>query len=703
MAILDRSKRLRKELSLLNVFAISLGATLSSGFFLLPGIAFAEAGPAVVLAYLIVILPLAPGILSKVELSTAMPRAGGVYFFLDRSIGPVCGTIGGIGTWFTLVLKVAFALVGMGAYLRIFWSDAPMQLIAVVLAVAFGALNCLGARRTGSIQVLLITGLLALLFWFIVSGLPRIEINHFDGFFDRGTGAIFSTAGIVCVSYIGLTKVASVSEEVQRPDQNLPRGMFLALITATVIYGLGTIVMVGVLPGTQLAGNLTPVSSVAERLLGHTGAVVMAIAALLAFFSVANAGILSASRYPLAMSRDQLMPKLFQRLGRFGTPTASVVLTVVLVIVVLLLLDPLRIAKVAGAFQLLLFAGNCLALVVMRESRIESYDPGYRAPFYPWLQIVGILAPLALITQMGGLAISLTFGLVGIGAAWYVIYGSSRVSRQGAILRVFSRLDEGAPDELERELRGILKEKGLREKDPFDEVVIRATVIEAKSRYDFEYIVELASRMLAKRLSCPKDTLVSGFLEGTRTGATPVTGGVALPHMRMADIEFPQMIIVRSRSGVQIAVGDLFGKTRTAPTTYALFFLVSPEADPGRHLRLLAELASRVDRPGFLDGWIQSGDPDTLKESLLRHDRFISIDLGPDDPAAQLIGSAIRDVQLPQGTLIAVVRRGRRTIVPRGDTVLEAGDRLTIIGDDKAMEHLRQRYQMVVEQEPPPI
>ena len=160
MAILDRSKRLRKELSLLNVFAISLGATLSSGFFLLPGIAFAEAGPAVVLAYLIVILPLAPGILSKVELSTAMPRAGGVYFFLDRSIGPVCGTIGGIGTWFTLVLKVAFALVGMGAYLRIFWSDAPMQLIAVVLAVAFGALNCLGARRTGSIQVLLITGLL---------------------------------------------------------------------------------------------------------------------------------------------------------------------------------------------------------------------------------------------------------------------------------------------------------------------------------------------------------------------------------------------------------------------------------------------------------------------------------------------------------------------------------------------------------------
>ncbi len=114
MAVLDRSKRLKKELSLFGVYAIATGTTLSAGFFLLPGLAAAEAGPAVVLCYLIAAVLLLPATFSIVELATAMPRAGGAYYFLDRSLGPLAGTIGGFGTWLALVLKSAFALVGMG-------------------------------------------------------------------------------------------------------------------------------------------------------------------------------------------------------------------------------------------------------------------------------------------------------------------------------------------------------------------------------------------------------------------------------------------------------------------------------------------------------------------------------------------------------------------------------------------------------------
>ena len=118
MAVHSRP-RLRKELGLLDVFAVALGTTLSAGFFLLPGIAVAQAGPAVVLAYLLAAVPLVPAMLSVVELATAMPRAGGSYYFLDRSLGPVVGTVGGIGAWLALVLKTAFALIGMGAYLTL--------------------------------------------------------------------------------------------------------------------------------------------------------------------------------------------------------------------------------------------------------------------------------------------------------------------------------------------------------------------------------------------------------------------------------------------------------------------------------------------------------------------------------------------------------------------------------------------------------
>ena len=165
---------LKKELTLLNVYCITMGTTLSAGFFLLPGIAFNEAGPAVILSYLIAAIPLIPAMFSIVELATAMPRAGGAYYFLDRSMGPFVGTIGGLGTWLALVLKTAFALIGMGAYLGIFWPEVPIVTLAVILAVVFGIINLFGAKNTGTLQVLMVFALLIILTTFISLSLIHI-------------------------------------------------------------------------------------------------------------------------------------------------------------------------------------------------------------------------------------------------------------------------------------------------------------------------------------------------------------------------------------------------------------------------------------------------------------------------------------------------------------------------------------------------
>ena len=86
---------------------------------------------------MIAAIPLIPAMFSMVELSTAMPRAGGAYYFLDRSMGPFVGTIGGLGTWLALVFKTSFALIGMGAYLIIFWPEFHIVMLAVILSVLF--------------------------------------------------------------------------------------------------------------------------------------------------------------------------------------------------------------------------------------------------------------------------------------------------------------------------------------------------------------------------------------------------------------------------------------------------------------------------------------------------------------------------------------------------------------------------------------
>ena len=95
----NKTGNLKKELGLLSLFVIASGAMISSGLFILPGIAYAKSGPAVLISYIIASLLVLPAMLSKAELATAMPKAGGTYFFIERSMGPMMGTIGGFAAW----------------------------------------------------------------------------------------------------------------------------------------------------------------------------------------------------------------------------------------------------------------------------------------------------------------------------------------------------------------------------------------------------------------------------------------------------------------------------------------------------------------------------------------------------------------------------------------------------------------------------
>ena len=685
-------ERLDKRLGLFDVYAIATGATLSSGFFLLPGLAAVEVGPAIVFAYLVAAIPLIPAMLSIVELATAMPRAGGVYYFLDRTLGPMAGTVGGIGTWLALILKVAFSLVGMGAYLQLFFPDLEIRPIAAGLAVLLGILNAFGAKKSGSFQILLVLGLLALLGYFIGGGLPKLNLANFAGIYDVGTESLLATAGLVYISYVGVTNVASLSEEVADPERNLPIGVFLALGTAILIYGLGTITMVGLVPPDILAGDLTPVATAAHAGLGEVGALLLSVAALLAFTSVANAGTLSASRYPLAMSRDHLAPRLFQRIGRLGTPLYAIALSVVTIVAIILLLDPTGIAKLASSFQLLMFALVCLAVIVMRESKLASYDPGYRSPLYPWLQIFGIVSAGVLISEMGVWSLSFTLGLAILGVLWFVYYGRTRVQRTGAIFHVFERLGHARYEGLDHELRGILREKGLREEDRFEEIVSRSLVIDLEEHGEFEEIVTRVSDWMGEQTHVEARDIERQLLDRTHIGATPVTHGVGLPHLWIDDLEHPEMVLVRSRVGVHMHYTHPLTNEETDAELKAIFFLFSPYHDPSKHLRMLAQIAERVDEDSFASEWETAVNEQELKEALLHDDRFTTIIVGRDERTSELVNHPLRELSLPEGCLVAMVRRANHVYVPDGSTVIRTGDSLTFIGDEAGIRELQTRY-----------
>lgn len=692
-----KHKKLEKQLGLWDVYAIATGAMFSSGFFLLPGIAAAETGPSVFLAYLVSGLLVLPTMFSVAELATAMPKAGGTYYILDRSLGPVIGTIGGYGSWLALVLKSAFALIGMGAYLSIFM-DIPIVPVAIILTVVFGILNIVGAKETTTLQKILVAALISIMTFYVLQGLfsvfssdfIAITREQFTPLFINGSAGFFATVGMVFVSYAGLTKVASIAEEVENPDRNIPLGMILSIISAIIVYVAGVYIMVAVLEPSEFREDLTPVATAAKAFMhwlpGDLGLILVVVAAVAAFASTGNAGIMSASRYPLAMARDNLIDDWFGKIGTMGTPVFAIISTTVLMILFLVAFNVAQVAKLASAFQLLLFALLNFAVIIMRESKIEEYDPGFYSPFYPWVQIAGMILSAVLILEMGLLAILFTVAVSIFSVGWFYYYASGKVEREGAIFHVHARLGKRKDYGLEREMRTILRDKGLRDEDPYEEIVAHAAVIDEPNRnLSYLTIIEQASAVLAERLNMSEEELVERFCKAREMGTIPLGNNTVINHIRVEEDCQPQMVLVRIPESITVSTEqfEVLNKEQTGDVENlcSMIFLVSSKQHSGQHLRTIAHLAEMIDNQHFIERWKSASSETELREILLRDERFINIQISKDNTTRELIGKQIMEIDLPGESLITLLKRNGNIKIPHGQTTLKEHDELSIIGE----------------------
>ncbi|NIA25253.1 MAG: amino acid permease [Gammaproteobacteria bacterium] len=425
---------MKRELGLYSVITISLGAMIGSGIFVLPGLAAKIAGPAVVLAYVLAGLVVLPAALSKAEMATAMPEAGGTYVFIDKAMGPLMGTVAGLGVWFSLIFKASFSLVGLGAYLVMF-SNAPVKPVALALAGVLIIINIAGVKQTAGVQKTVVTGVLLMLGFFITRGIPHVDVVNLQPFLGKGFKGLIVATGVIFVSYAGVTKVASIAEEIKDPGRTIPRGILGSVALMMFIYPVVVLVMVGVVGSGRLSGTVVPVADTARAFLGEVGVDVVSAIAVLALISMANAGLLASSRYPFAMSRNSLAPNVLQRLSKHSrTPFISIAVTGSVMLVLVAFVPLLELAKLASAFQLLVFSFVNMALIAFRESLVDWYQPKFRSPLYPWTQIFGIVASFGLLTQLGVVPLVGAVGIIVMGIVWYRVFGRSRVSKQSVSL-----------------------------------------------------------------------------------------------------------------------------------------------------------------------------------------------------------------------------------------------------------------------------
>ena len=446
-------KKLQRTLSLPGAIAVSIGGMLS-GIFVLPGLAVGITGSSIWLAFLVAALCVLPAVLSKSELATSMPKSGGTYVYIERAFGPLFGTISGLGLWLSLLLKSAFSLVGLSAYLYVLVEiDSSLtKSIALFSLLLILLLNIFGVKKVEKTQLFIVSTSVLSLICLIFFGFGSFDSALTEPVFPKESSGFISAVAFLYISYAGVTKVAAVAGEIKNPEKNLPKTMLLSLFLITVVYVLVAVVLVGNIEASFLATDIKPIYTLSQKLGGDAFGYAAGVVGVLTLLSMANSGVLASSRFPFAMARDKMLPGFLGSVnGKFMTPVYSIIVTAFVIGLAIIYLDVEKIAKLASAFKVLMFISVNLAVIVLRETNAQWYNPSYKSPFYPYVQVFGVISGIVLLAYLGLMPLLSVLGAFIFGFVTFFFYGR-KTNRKGVfssygIFSFLFRSGQGAVEE----------------------------------------------------------------------------------------------------------------------------------------------------------------------------------------------------------------------------------------------------------------
>lgn len=444
----DKTHGLVRELGLTEGITIGLGTMVGAGIFVLSALAAERAGPASTISYAIAggICLLIALVIS--ELATGMPKAGGSYTFITQALGPLAGSVVGPGNWLGLTFAGGFYLLACGDYLAMI-VPVPSWVASLAVGLFFTWMNYRGAKLTGSVQNVVVVILLIILTLFVGVGVFNIDVMLYRPFAPAGWGAVVGTIGLIIVSFTGFEKISTVSEEMKRPERNLPLSIIGSVVIATVLYALILLVLTGIFPRAGIAQREAPLVEAATYIAGPFGNVLMLAAAILATLSSANAAIMASSRINYGMGRDGVLPDWFSYIHpQLNTPSHSIIVTGGLGVLLSLTGRAEVLAEISSALFMVSYAMLCLSVVVMRYSRPRWYRPRFRVPLYPVLPALGGLLCLAVIFTMAPESRLAGLALVAASLVWYFFW----VRRKATVVGEFGPLWER-----ERPLEGVIE------------------------------------------------------------------------------------------------------------------------------------------------------------------------------------------------------------------------------------------------------
>jgi APA family basic amino acid/polyamine antiporter len=452
---------LRRTLGPGQLVALGIGAIIGAGLFSLTGIAAAQnAGPAVVLSFILAAVGCAFAGICYSEFSTMIPIAGSAYTYAYATMGELLAWIIGWDLVLEYAVGASTVAVSWSAYVLSFLHDfgitfpaqlaaSPMEpvtlpgsdvvvqgyinLPALFIVIAISALLMIGIQESARANSIIVILKVTVVLIFIVLGWSYINPKNYEPFIPPNTGVtgefgwsgVLRAAGVVFFAFIGFDAVSTAAQEAKRPQKDMPIGIIGSLAVCTILYVLFAHVLTGIVSYTDLK-----VAAPVAVAIDHTNytwlrpAIKLAIIA--GYTSVILVMLLGQSRVFFSMSRDGLLPRLFSDIHpKFRTPWRSNMLFMAFTGVIAAFMPIRYLGEMTSIGTLFAFVLVCAGIIIMRRTHAELPRP-FKTPLVPLIPILGILFNL---TMMFGLGVSNWLRLfiwMALGLVVYFTYSRKR-------------------------------------------------------------------------------------------------------------------------------------------------------------------------------------------------------------------------------------------------------------------------------------
>jgi basic amino acid/polyamine antiporter, APA family len=435
---------LKRSIGTFSLAMFGVGATIGTGIFFVMSAAVPEAGPAVVLSFVIAGIAAGLAAICYAEMASSVPVSGSTYSYAYATLGEIVAM--GVAACLLLEYGVSTAAVAVGwsgylneairnitgvelphAILAAPWDANPgvINLPAVVLVALCMVLLIRGASESARVNAIMVVIKLTVLAMFIVIALTAFDGNRFADFAPFGVAGVATAAGTIFFSFIGLDAVSTAGDEVKDPQRTMPRALIAALLIVVTFYVLVAVAAVGTQPWQDFEGQTEAgLARILENVTGNAvWGTILALGAVISIFSVTLVTLYGQTRILFAMGRDGMLPPLFARISpRSQTPVQNTIIVSIIVALLAALVPLDYLIDVVSIGTLTAFVVVSLGVIILRY-REPDLPRAFKVPGFPVTPVLSILACAYILASLHWYTWLIFAGWVAVFLVFYLFYG----------------------------------------------------------------------------------------------------------------------------------------------------------------------------------------------------------------------------------------------------------------------------------------